>query len=77
MLGVAIPFVLLNTALPRVKTVTAAITLNLVPVFAVGSSVALLGEHLMITAAAGGLLVLGGLLQLSRQTEPISATSTY
>ena len=67
--GIAIPFVLFNRALNHVKASTAAITLNLVPVFAVVSSVVFLDEHVMAATLAGGSLVLLAVFALGREPE--------
>jgi chloramphenicol-sensitive protein RarD len=65
-LGTAIPFYLLNHALQTTPGSTTALILNLVPVFAVVSAVALLGETLMLLMFLGGSLILAGLMILAR-----------
>jgi drug/metabolite transporter (DMT)-like permease len=68
-LGVAIPFVLLNRSLEVLKASTAGLLLNLIPVFAVVSAVALLGEPLMVATVAGGAAILFGLMVLGRSED--------
>jgi drug/metabolite transporter (DMT)-like permease len=68
-LGVAIPFVLLNRSLEVLKASTAGLLLNLIPVFAVVSAVALLGEPLMVVTIAGGASILFGLTVLGRTED--------
>jgi drug/metabolite transporter (DMT)-like permease len=65
-LGIAIPFVLLNRSLEVLKASTAGLVLNLIPVFAVVSAVAFLGEPLMAVTVAGGAAILFGLTVLGR-----------
>jgi drug/metabolite transporter (DMT)-like permease len=72
--GIAIPFFLLNRSLERVQASTAALILNLVPVFAVASAATLLMEPLMAGTVAGGALILIGLVVLSRAPEPVAVT---
>jgi drug/metabolite transporter (DMT)-like permease len=67
--GIAVPYFLLNRALATVPASAAALTLNLVPVFAVASAVALLGEALMILTVLGGALILSSLVVISRTPE--------
>jgi drug/metabolite transporter (DMT)-like permease len=65
-LGVAVPFVLLNRSLEVLPATTAGLILNLIPVFAVVSAVALLGEPLTTATIAGGASILVGLTVLGR-----------
>jgi len=65
-IGTAIPFYLLNRALETTTTSTSALVLNLIPVFAVVSAVALLGETLTLLMVLGGALILAGLVILAR-----------
>lgn len=67
--GIALPYFLLNRALATVPASTAALTQNLIPVFAVASAVALLGEALMILTILGGALILSSLIVISRTPE--------
>jgi drug/metabolite transporter (DMT)-like permease len=67
--GIAVPYFLLNRALAVVPASAAALTLNLVPVFAVASAVALLGEALMILTIVGGALILSSLVVVSTTPE--------
>lgn len=62
---VAIPFLLLNRSLEVLAASTAALLLNLIPVFAVVSAVALLGEPLAVATVGGGTLILAGLTVLA------------
>ena len=64
--GVAVPYFLLNRALPDVPTSTAALTQNLIPVFAVVSAVAFLGEGFMIVTFLGGSLIVSSLVVIGR-----------
>ncbi|MGY1790357.1 DMT family transporter [Geodermatophilus sp. SYSU D00803] len=64
--GTAIPFYLLNRALETTSASTAALVLNLVPVFAVATAVLLLGESLRLPMLLGGGLILAGLVVLAR-----------
>jgi drug/metabolite transporter (DMT)-like permease len=61
---VALPFLLLNRSLEVLAASTAALLLNLVPVFAVISAVALLGEPLSVVTVGGGACILAGLTLL-------------
>jgi drug/metabolite transporter (DMT)-like permease len=67
--GVAFPFVLLNRSLGMVQASTAGLLLNLIPVFAVVSAVAVLGEPLTMTTVAGGSAILIGLTALVRHDD--------
>jgi drug/metabolite transporter (DMT)-like permease len=67
--GIAIPFVLLNRSLEVLQASTAGLLLNLIPVFAVVSAVALLGEPLMVATVAGGAAILFGLTLLARSED--------
>jgi drug/metabolite transporter (DMT)-like permease len=64
--GITIPFYLVNRALQSTSGSITALILNLVPVFAVGTAVALLGEAVMVTTILGGGLILAGLVVLAR-----------
>jgi drug/metabolite transporter (DMT)-like permease len=68
-LGIAIPFVLLNRSLEVLQASTAGLVLNLIPVFAVVSAVAFLGEPLTTTTVAGGAAILVGLTALGRSDD--------
>jgi len=61
---VALPFLLLNRSLETLAASWAALLLNLVPVFAVVSAVALLGEPLSVVTVGGGACILAGLTLL-------------
>jgi drug/metabolite transporter (DMT)-like permease len=65
-IGTAIPFYLLNRALETTPASTSALLLNLVPVFAVVSAVALLHETLTVVMVLGAGLILTGLVVLAR-----------
>jgi drug/metabolite transporter (DMT)-like permease len=65
-IGTAIPFYLLNRALETTSGSTAAVVLNLIPVFAVVTAVLLLGEALMLPMLLGGGLILAALVVLAR-----------
>jgi len=67
-IGISIPFFLLNRSLTSTSASTAALVLNLVPVFSVISAMLLLGERLSLLAAAGGAVIIGGLLILLGST---------
>lgn len=60
-LGGVIPYLLVNTALPGISASTAALVLNLTPLFAVASAAILVHETPTLVVGAGGLLLLGGL----------------
>jgi drug/metabolite transporter (DMT)-like permease len=62
--GIALPFVLLNRSMEVLAASTAALLLNLVPVFAVVTAVALLGEPLTLATVVGGASILAGLTVL-------------
>ncbi len=64
--GIAIPFFLLNRSLECLPASTAALTLTLIPVFAVGTAVTLLMEPVSASSLARGGLILIGLIVLSR-----------
>jgi DME family drug/metabolite transporter len=68
-LGIALPFVLLNRSLETLRASTAALLLNLIPVFAVVSAVALLGERLTPATVVGGAAILVGLTVLGRSDD--------
>jgi drug/metabolite transporter (DMT)-like permease len=61
---VAVPFLLLNRSLEVLAASTAALLLNLVPVFAVVSAVGLLGEPLSVVTVGGAACILAGLTVL-------------
>jgi drug/metabolite transporter (DMT)-like permease len=65
-LGGVIPYLLVNRALPSVPASTAALVLNLTPLFAVASAAVLLGERPTAVVGAGGVLIVGGLAILAR-----------
>jgi drug/metabolite transporter (DMT)-like permease len=83
-IGTAIPFYLLNRALETTSGSTAAVVLNLIPVFAVVTAVLLLGETLMLPMLLGGGLILAALVVLARSEarqpgddeQPDAATDT-
>jgi drug/metabolite transporter (DMT)-like permease len=75
-IGIEIPFFLLNRALERVQASTAALILNLVPVFAVATAASFLMEPLMAGTLAGGALILLGLTVLSRASESVAAAAS-
>jgi drug/metabolite transporter (DMT)-like permease len=62
--GIALPFVLVNRSMEVLAASTAALLLNLVPVFAVVTAVALLGEPLTLAIVVGGASILAGLTVL-------------
>jgi chloramphenicol-sensitive protein RarD len=66
LIGTAVPFYLLNRALETTPASTSALVLNLVPVFAVVSAVALLRESLTLVMALGAGLILIALVVLAR-----------
>jgi drug/metabolite transporter (DMT)-like permease len=66
LIGTAVPFYLLNRALETTPASTSALILNLIPVFAVLSAVALLRESLTLLMVVGGGLILTGLTVLAR-----------
>ena len=74
-LGIAIPFVLLNRSLDVLPASTAGLVLNVIPVFAVASAIALLGEQLTTTTVAGGAAILVGLTALGRSDDAARPTS--
>jgi drug/metabolite transporter (DMT)-like permease len=75
--GIAIPFFLINRSLGTVLASTAALVLNLTPLFAVGSAIALLHEPLMAVTASGGALILAGVIALGRfSPEPLEAMTS-
>jgi drug/metabolite transporter (DMT)-like permease len=64
--GVALPYYLLNRAIPALPTSATAITQNLIPVFAVVSAVALLGESVTVKTVVGGSLIVSSLVVAGR-----------
>jgi len=65
-LGGVVPYLLLNRALPYIPASSAALVLNLTPLFAVASAAGLLHEGPTLAVAAGGVLLIGGLAVLAR-----------
>lgn len=65
-LGGVVPYLLVNRALPDISAATAALVLNLTPLFAVASAAGLLHEPPTLAVAAGGVLLVGGLAVLAR-----------
>ena len=53
-------------AIAHVRAATAAVTLNLVPLFGLAAAVLALGEPLVAAQMAGAALILAGLLWLAR-----------
>jgi drug/metabolite transporter (DMT)-like permease len=66
----AIPFLLYNAAIRDIEVTAAALILNLIPVFGVVLSVAVIGEHPGPVQLAGGALVLGAAVAAERVTRP-------
>jgi drug/metabolite transporter (DMT)-like permease len=65
-LGTAVAFVWYYTSIKRLGTATASIFTNLVPVFGVAISVALLGEALLPSMLIGGAVAIVGVMMVSR-----------
>jgi drug/metabolite transporter (DMT)-like permease len=57
LLGSAVPFLLYNIAIRDVSVSTAAVVLNLIPVFGAGLAVALLGNRLSLVQLVGGAAI--------------------
>jgi drug/metabolite transporter (DMT)-like permease len=73
-LGGVIPYLLVNTALPSISASTAALMLNLTPLFAVASAAVLVHETPTLAVGAGGLLLLGGLAVLAHSEREAAAS---
>lgn len=65
-LGGVVPYLLVNKALPGVSASSAALVLNLTPLFAVASATGLLHETPTAPIVIGGLVLMGGLVVLAR-----------
>ncbi|MFE0044509.1 DMT family transporter [Streptomyces albireticuli] len=63
--GYAASFLLYNYAIKAVRATTAAMVLNLIPVFGVACAVVLLGERLTGAALAGAVLIVGAVVVFS------------
>jgi drug/metabolite transporter (DMT)-like permease len=74
-IGITVPYYLVNRALKTTEGSTAALLLNLIPVFAVVSAVGFLGEAVMLTTILGGGLILAGLVVLARTSVIAVETS--
>lgn len=68
-LGGVVPYLLVNTALPAIPASTAALVLNLTPVFAFTSAAVLLHETPTLAIGGGGLLLVGGLVLLAHSEQ--------
>lgn len=64
--GTAMAFFWYNQAVAAIGPARATLFTNLVPVFAVVLSVALLGERLVIASLVGGAMVIGGVILANR-----------
>jgi probable blue pigment (indigoidine) exporter len=75
LLGFAIPFTLWTVAMPRVRPGFAAVSLNLTPLVGVVSATLLGQGALALGQWAGGALILGGVVMLTRAELRASPTS--
>ncbi|HEU5135540.1 MAG TPA: DMT family transporter [Steroidobacteraceae bacterium] len=64
--GTALAFVWYYTSVKKFGTAVTSIFNNLVPVFGVAISVALLGEHLLPSMLIGGAIAIAGVMMVSR-----------
>jgi drug/metabolite transporter (DMT)-like permease len=65
-LGTAVAFVWYYTSVKKLGASVTSIFNNLVPVFGVAISVALLGEPLLVSMLVGGAVTIGGVMMVSR-----------
>jgi probable blue pigment (indigoidine) exporter len=69
--GTAVPFLLYNVAIRDIEVTEAALTLNLIPVFAVVLAITLLGEHpSWLELVGGGAIIAAALTAQSGEPMP-------
>ncbi|PNE30396.1 hypothetical protein AF335_29465 [Streptomyces eurocidicus] len=73
--GYAASFLLYNYAIKAVRATTAAMVLNLIPVFGVACAVVFLGERLSGAALAGAALVVGAVVVFSASESDTASES--
>jgi drug/metabolite transporter (DMT)-like permease len=71
LLGSAVPFLLYNKAIRDLEASASAVILNLVPVFAAGLAVVLLGSTLTVMQLVGVVAIVGSLFVVARGTAAV------